>query len=330
MYTWDDDWLAGDVEAALDPELPIVDPHHHLWDHERSRYLLEDLQADTASGHRVEATVFVECMWGYRRTGPEHLRPVGETETVAAIAELSGASGSEIRGIVGFADLTLGDAVVDVLEAHLHAGRGRFRGVRHATAYDPDPLIRRTHTRPAPGLMADPEYRRGVEQLARLGLSFDAWLYHPQIPELTALARAVPECTFVLDHLGGPLGVGPYEGARGETLARWRLDMAELAACPNVNVKLGGIGMVIFGLGFEQQVRPPSSDDLVDAWGGPIISVIEQFGPDRCMFESNFPVDRASVSYVTLWNAFKKISDDAGPDERAALFHGTASRVYRL
>lgn len=330
MYTWDLDWLSRCSEPAIDPDLPIVDPHHHLWDHERGRYLLDELQADTGGGHRVEATVFVECRWGYRNDGPEHLQPVGETETVAAIAEQSAASGSEIRGIVGFADLTLGDDVDEVLDAHTEAGRGLFRGVRHATAYDADPRVRRTHTRPTPGLMADPGYRRGVERLAERGLTFDAWLYHPQIPELTELARAVPGCTFVLDHLGGLLGTGPYEGRRAEILGRWRTDIAELATCPNVTMKLGGIGMVVFGLGFETGPQPPSSDDLAEAWAEPITYAIEQFGADRCMFESNFPVDKASCSYVTLWNAFKKIAGGASSTETAALFHDTATRVYRL
>ena len=336
MYIWHDDWLDRRTEEAIDPDLPIVDPHHHLWEREgMSRYLLDDLHRDTGGGHNVEATVFVECRWEYRQDGPEHLRPVGETEAVAALTPSDGEGGAsdepaQIRGIVSFADLTLGDAVDEVLEAHLEAGRGRFRGIRHATAFDPDERIRRTHTRPTPGLMADPAYRQGVRRLAAHDLTFDAWLYHPQIPELTALAQAVPECTFVLDHLGGLLGIGPYEGQRAEILDQWRLDLADLARCPNVVVKLGGIGMVVLGLGFEQQPDPPSSDDLVDAWGGPISYAVEQFGVDRCMFESNFPVDKMSCSYVTLWNSFKKIAASASDAERAALFHDTAARTYRL
>lgn len=331
MYVWDDTWLAEHDEAVLEPDLPIVDPHHHLWEREGGpSYRLADLHADTRAGHRVEATVFVECMWGYRTEGPDELRPVGETDLVVAAAEASAEGGAEIKGIVGFADLTLGDRVDEVLEAHLEAGRGRFRGIRHATAFDPDPRVRRTHTRPTPGVMGDPSYRRGVERLAAADLTFDAWIYHPQLPELTDLARAVPGCTFILDHLGGPLGIGPYEGRRNEVLAQWRLDLAELATCPNVVVKLGGIGMVVYGLGFEHRPVPPSSDDLVEAWGGPIAFAIEQFGADRCMFESNFPVDKMSCSYVTLWNAFKKMASGASADERAALFHGTATRIYRL
>lgn len=331
MYNWDHDWLAARTEEIVDPELPIIDPHHHLWDREgMGIYLLDELDADTGAGHRVEATVFIECAWSYRTDGPEALRPVGETDAVADIALRSSATGAEILGIVGFADMSLGDAVDEVLDAHVAAGGGRFRGIRHATAFDPDPSIRRTHTRPIADLMGDADFRRGVRRLAAHGLSFDAWLYHPQIPELTALARAVPECTFVLDHLGGMLGVGPYAGRRDEILDRWRSDMAELAGCPNVTVKLGGIGMVVFGLGFEDQDAPPSSDELVAAWGAPVRYAIEQFGAERCMFESNFPVDKMSCSYAVLWNAFKKMAADAGSHERAALFHDTAASVYRL
>ena len=332
MYLWNDEWLATHTEDIIEPELSIVDPHHHLWKREGMHtYLLDELHGDTGAGHRVEATVFIECGWDYRTDGREVLRPVGETDAVAAVAQTSASSGAAaIRAIVGFADLTLGDAVDEVLDAHIEAGRGLFRGIRHATAFDADPRIRRTHTRPTAGLMADPAYRRGVQRMAAKGLSFDGWLYHPQIPEFATLARAVPDCIFVLDHLGGPLGIGPYEGKRAEILETWRRDIADLATVPNVVMKLGGIGMEIYGVGFERRPVPPSSADLVDVWGGPITFAIEQFGAERCMFESNFPVDKVSCSYVTLWNAFKRIAAGASTDEKAALFRGTASRVYRI
>lgn len=331
MYVWHDDWLARYSEEVIDPQLPIVDPHHHLWSIDgMSHYMLDDLHADTGAGHLIESTVFMECKWGYRTNGPEHLQPVGETETIAELAERSGASGAEIKGIVGFADMSLGDEVHDVLVAHTEAGRGRFRGIRHATAFDPSSEIRRTHTRPTPQLMSDPQFRRGVQRLADLDLTFDAWLYHPQITELTELARAVPDCTFVLDHLGGMVGTGPYAGHRTAILEQWRLDMTELAQCPNVMLKIGGIGMVLFGLGFERRLTPPSSDDLVAAWREPIELAIQLFGPQRCMFESNFPVDKMSCSYVVLWNAFKKIAAGMNTSETEALFHDTATRVYRL
>jgi predicted TIM-barrel fold metal-dependent hydrolase len=216
MYVWQDPWLSKYDEEPLEPELPIVDPHHHLWIRDGlPTYLLEELHGDTGSGHNIVGTVFMECMWGYRENGPEHLRPVGEVEAVTVLAEASGQSGAEILGIVGMADMTHA-AVGDVLDAELEAGHGRFRGIRHATAFDPDPRVRRTHTRPTPGLMGEPAFVDGVRTLAAKDLSFDAWLYHPQIPELTRLARAVPEARVVLDHLGGILGIGPYEGRRDE------------------------------------------------------------------------------------------------------------------
>ena len=331
VYDWDEQWLRPSREPAIEPELSIIDPHHHLWDFDdRPRYTLPELQADTSEGHRVVGTVFVQCRWRYRTTGPEHLFPVGETEAVAVIAEQSARTGSEILGIVGHADLTLGDRLDEVLAAHVEVGRGRFRGIRHSTAHDPDPAAQRSTWRPPGGLMRRPEFVAGVRRLAAFDLSYDAFLYHTQLAELVELARQVPEVTIVLDHLGGMLGIGPYAGRRDAILATWRSAMAELASCPNVRVKLGGIGMAVFGLGFESRPAAPSSDDLVAAWGGPILSTIELFGPERCMFESNFPVDKESTSYANLWNAFKKITAGADPAERDALFAGTARRTYRV
>jgi predicted TIM-barrel fold metal-dependent hydrolase len=309
-------------EAPLDPELPIVDPHHHLWEHPANNYMLEELRADTGGGHDVRNTVFVECGSGYRTDGPESMSFVGETEFVVA-ADPEGF----IAGIVGRADLRTPD-IDDVLAAHVEAGGGRFRGIRHASAYDPSPEIRESHTKPPPGLLADPDFRRGIAALGAAGLRFDAWLYHPQLPELVDLARAHPDVPIVLDHLGGPLGIGPYEGRRDEVLETWRASMQDVAACENVSLKLGGIGMPIYGMGFHKREGGASSDELAAAWGEPIRWCIERFGVDRCMFESNFPVDRASCDYVTLWNAFKRITADASPDDKAALFAGTARRVY--
>jgi L-fuconolactonase len=324
-------WLARNTEQPVDPGQRICDPHHHLWDHPADRYRLAELRADTGAGHRVERTVFVECTSAYRDDGPEAMRPVGETEFVAAQAAGSAATpGAQIAGIVGFADLTLGDAVSDVLDAHVEAGDGRFRGVRHASAFDPSPDIRVSHTKPPPGLLGDPSFRSGFAALGRAGLSFDAWLYHPQLTELAELCRAHPDVPVILDHLGGPLGIGPYAERREAVLASWREGLAEVAACANVWLKVGGIGMPIFGGGWHKQAQPPSSHELAAAWGDDIRWCIELFGPDRCMFESNFPVDRRSCSYTTLWNAFQHIAASYSPTERAALFHDTAVRAYRL
>jgi len=324
-------WLARTAEAVIEPELPICDPHHHLWDYPDDRYLLEELRADTGSGHRVVDTVFVECASKYREDGPTQMRPVGETEFVARVAEASQlAPGATIGGIVGFADLTLGNAVRPVLEAHVEAGRGRFRGIRHASAWDADQRVRNAHTDPTPRLLAQPAFRAGLRVLGSLGLSFDAWLYHPQLPDLVELARAHPEVSIVLDHLGGPLGIGPYAGQRDHVRDVWQPPMSELARCPNVSLKLGGIGMAIYGLGWHKRDAPPTSVELVAAWEADIFWCIEAFGAGRCMFESNFPVDKRGCSYRVLWNAFKRMAAGASAAEKAALFHDTAARVYRL
>jgi len=337
----DKDWLDLVDEEALDPDLPIVDPHHHLWDHPGHRYLLEDLLADmrigrdgARTGHNILKTVFVECMAMYRADGPEALRPVGETEFVNGIAAQS-ASGlyGPIRacaGIVSYADLTLGGAVREVLEAHLAAAPARFRGIRHAAGFDQDPDVRNSHTNPPEGLMAREDFREGFAELGRMGLSFDAWFYHHQIPQLTDLARAFPDTTIILDHFGGPLGIGPYAGKRDEIFAQWKADIAELAACPNVHAKIGGLFMAVNGFDWHKRERPPSSEELAEAGRAYFLHAIESFGPERCMFESNFPVDKLSCSYQVLWNAFKRIAAGVSEAEKAALFHDTAVRVYRL
>ncbi|MBL8350354.1 MAG: amidohydrolase family protein [Burkholderiaceae bacterium] len=333
-----DAWLARrPPEQILEPELAIVDPHHHLWDHKRHRYLLDELRADTGSGHRIVATVFVDCMAFYRADGPAALRPVGETEFANGVAAMcaSGVYG-ELRacaGIVSFADLTLGAAVAEVLQAHVAAGggpAGRFKGIRHAGGWDASPMIHNSHTKPSRGLYGEAGFRQGFAQLAPLGLSFEAWQYHPQLPDVTALARAFPDTAIILNHCGGPLGVGPYAGRGDETFAQWRRDIAELATCPNVNVKLGGLGMRIGPIGHHALPDPPSSQQVADAWRPWTDACIESFGPDRCMFESNFPVDKISAGYAVLWNAFKRLAAGASADEKAALFAGTARRVYRL
>lgn len=338
MVQNNDDWLARrPAEAILEPDLPIVDPHHHLWERKHHRYLLPELLADTGSGHNVVATVFVDCMAFYRADGPVALRPVGETEFANGVAAMaaSGVYGATQAnaGIVGFADLTLGAAVAEVLAAHITAGGGpggRFKGIRHAGGWDASPMIHNSHTRPPPGLYADKTFREGFAQLAPLGLSFEAWQYHPQLPEVIALAKAFPDTAIVLNHVGGPLGVGPYAGRTETTFAGWKQHIIELARCPNVSVKLGGLGMRIGVFDHFKQPDPPSAQQIADAWRPWITTCIEAFGPQRGMFESNFPVDKTSTGYAVLWNAFKRLAAGASADDKAALFAGTARRVYRL
>ncbi|MEM7216851.1 MAG: amidohydrolase family protein [Pseudomonadota bacterium] len=327
------EWLAQVEEDVLEPDLRIIDPHHHLWDYPDSRYLLDELLTDIGSGHNVVGTVFVECAAMYRADGPDALKPVGETEFVNGIAAM-GASGGygaarPAAGIVSFADLTLGASVGEVLDAHI-AVTPRFKGIRHAAGWDASPEVRNSHTRPIEHLYSDKAFREGFAELDRRNLSFELWQYHPQLPEATDLARAFPNTTFILDHFGGPLGVGPYEGNRDEIFARWREDIAEMAALPNVTAKLGGLVMAVNGFGFNKREIPPTSDELVAATRPWYEHAIESFGAERCMFESNFPVDKVSTSYRVLWNSFKKIAAGCSAAEKAALFHDTAARVYRL
>jgi predicted TIM-barrel fold metal-dependent hydrolase len=290
-----------------------------------------DLRTDTGAGHRVVATVFVDCASNYRVEGPEHLRPVGETEFVAGRAEEADRAGApRIAAIVGHADLDRGPAVEEVLVAHAAAGGGRFRGIRHSAAWDADPSIARSLANPPSDLYQRASFRAGLATLGRLGFSFDAWQYHPQLADLVDVARAHPDVPIVVNHLGAPLGIGRYAGRRAEVLAAWRPPMAELAQLDNVHLKVGGIGMARYGMAWEQGERPPGSDEVVAAWGDEMRWCIDRFGPDRCMFESNYPVDGESCSYVVLWNAFKKVSAGYTSTERASLFAGTARRFYRV
>ncbi|MYE80966.1 MAG: amidohydrolase family protein [Gammaproteobacteria bacterium] len=325
-------WLAQVEEEILEPDLPICDPHHHLWDHPTNRYLLHELLADTGSGHNVVSTVFMECMAMYRADGPEALRPVGETEFVNGVAAMSASGqygdGRMCASIVGFVDLTLPEAG-GALDAHM-AASPRFRGIRHASGWDPSDAVRNSHTNPTEGLLGDGAFRAGFAELGKRGLTFDAWMYHHQIGELTALARAFPDQPIVLDHFGGPLGIGPYAGRRAEIFAAWKDDVAEVARCENVVAKLGGLVMPINGFGFHKRDTPATSDEIVAVTRDYYLHMIDCFGPERCMFESNFPVDRQSCSYHVLYNSFKKIAAGCSAAEKAALFHDTAVRVYRV
>lgn len=320
-------------EAIIDPARPIIDPHHHLWRGSRlgGDYLLEDLHADTGSGHNIVKTVFVECGAEYRSDGPEHLRPLGETEFVVEQARLSEQTdGAVIAGIVGRADLQLGNSVREVLEAHMAIGDGRFRGIRHAGARDPYPEALLIAGRAPAGLYSDSDYREGLKVLGDMGLTFDTWHYHHQNRDFAELARACPGTQMVLDHFGTPLGVGPYAGHREEIFEQWKKDIAEIAECDNVVAKIGGMAMPDNGFGWHEKADPVGSDEFAEAQRRYYLHTIECFGVERCLMESNFPVDKLSISYPVLYNGLKKIVADFSDDEKHAIFYGNAARIYRL
>jgi predicted TIM-barrel fold metal-dependent hydrolase len=327
-------WFRLVQEPIIDPERPIIDPHHHLWTDAggRAPYLLAEFWADTHSGHRIEKTVFIEWHASYHQAGPDYLRSLGETEFAARIARASreGDGGTVVSGIVAHADLRLGPALRNVLRAHEDAAEGLLRGIRHAAAWDPHPNAKGFKSHAPEGLYADTAFRSGVALLGELGYSYDGWHYHHQNVAFAELARAVPGTTLVLDHFGTPLGVGPYAGQREAIYDSWRSDLAEIAKCPNVVAKLGGLAMPFSGFGWHLRDRPASSDELVSEQARYYHHAIECFGPARCMFESNFPVDRHSLSYPVYWNAMKKIAQRYSTNEQSALFYDTAARVYRL
>lgn len=323
-------WLQASREEALEPALPIIDPHHHFSEH-WGGYLPDDLLAD-AAGHDVQATVYVQCGWQYRQEGPQSLRPIGETESVVAATREANRRQSRTRvaaGIVGYADLRLGAAVDEVLAAQVDAGGGRFRGIRNSGAWHPS-FRHGVLARPMQRLYSDPTFREGYARLTRHRLSFDAWVYHPQLDEVCELARAFPDTTLVLDHIGGVLGVAEYAGQAQRAMQEWLPAMKRLAQCPNVYLKIGGIGTAVFGFDFAARPAPPSSAQLADAWHPLVAPLLDLFGASRCMFESNFPVDRAAAGYGVLWNAFKRLAIGASAHEKAQLFYGTAARVYGI
>ena len=328
-----EEWYAAVREEIVDPGRPIIDTHHHLWETTSmwGTYVLKDLWADTESGHNIEKTVFIDCRSGYRQDGPDHLKPVGETEFVAGVAAESTKreGAATIAGIVSHADMLLGEAVEEVLLAHEEAGHSLFRGIRHAGPHDTTgTLTNAGRGRPCP--YGEEDFRTGVRTLGRLGYTYDTWHFFHQNADYLALARAVPETTMILDHFGTPLGVGAYAGKQEEIFAQWQDDIAAIAECPNVMAKLGGLAMPDNGFGWEKRELPPTSDEFVAAQRPYYLHTIECFGPERCMFESNFPVDRLSISYHVMWNGMKKIVADFSEDEKHAMFYGTAARVYRL
>jgi L-fuconolactonase len=345
---------AAPTEAILEPDLPIIDPHHHLWDWPASmlanrptpmhgfdtilsrslRYLLPEFLADLNSGHNIRATVYVQCTSMYRAEGPDAFKSVGETEFVNGVAAMC-ASGryGEVRacaGIVGHVDLTLGGMVGAALEAHLQAGGERFKGIRHSASYDADPNVLGPLARIGGGLYESKAFRDGYAQLAKYGLSFDSWLIEPQLPELINLAGEFPNTPVILDHVGTPLGLASYQNRRAERFSIWRDNMRKLAALPHVSVKLGGLAMPFCNFPSFLQTPPAPSSQLAAEWKPYVETCIDLFGTERCMFESNFPVDLGSCSYPVLWNAFKVLAKNYSIAEKAALFSGTARKIYRL
>ena len=332
----DNDWLALTTEETLEPELPICDAHHHFWDFRTERvpyqrYLLHELAADINSGHNVRSTVFLEARSMYRQTGPEELRPVGEVEFVQGLAAASESGlygpGRAAAAIVGHANLNLGADVARVLDALQAASPNRFRGIRHNTSWDPHPEV---ESRSFDGQLANPDFRAGAQVLASRGLAYDNVVYFPQLGELADFARAVPDLTIVSNHIGGLMRVGPYANRDDEVMPAWRDGIAKLAECPNVVMKLGGVGQPRYGFDWHLRDRPIGSEELAEAMAPLMNYCIEQFGPDRCMFESNFPPDKVSFSYNVMYNAFKRLSSQYSPTERANLLHDTAARVYRI
>lgn len=332
-----DAWLDQVREEIIDPERPIIDPHHHLWKKRFGRdYLLPELWADTGSGHNIRKTMFMECRAFYLREGPEYLQPTGETRYIGELAQQSSESPDqpEVAGIIAHVDLTLAgeheDQLREVLKVHSDNCKGRLRGIRHAGARDKYPEALLIPGRAPPYLYGKESFRKGLRILNELGLTYDTWHYHHQNLDFIDLARDLPECTLILDHFGTPLGVGNYRGCRDEIYREWRQEMAELACCDNVYVKLGGLAMPDNGYGWDKAERPPTSDEFVAAQEKWYLHMIDCFGPQRCMFESNFPVDRLSINYHVLWNGLKKIASRFNEDEKQALFYATAAKVYSL
>jgi len=328
------EWLARHKEEALEPTLPIIDPHHHIWDAPGWRYLFEDFLADVRAGHNIRSTVYVQCYSMYRKGGPRELRALGETEFANGCAAMA-ASGvyGETRicdGIVGMVDMMQGAAARGILEKHMTIAGGRFKGIRQIAAWHPEEAVQPPLKGRLTDMLMQPKFRESFATLAPLGLSYDSWVFHTQLGEVFDLAKAFPNTMIAMNHLGGPIGVGSYAGHRDEVFTAWKGALRQVAACPNVFIKLGGLGSKIAVFTFHKNPNPPTSEDLAAAWKPYVETAVEIFGPSRCMFESNFPVDKGSCSYAVIWNAFKRIAGRYSGDEKSQLFAKTAAKFYRL
>ena len=327
-------WLDLTQEEVLDPGQPIIDAHHHLWLQHGEPYFLNEYLADVYSGHNVIASVAVECKAMFKKNAAPHLAPLGELEFLNGIAAMS-ASGNfgdcwVAHGIVARADLTHHQSVAGVLEQYQSRAPERFKGIRISSIWHPDPSASASLASPPQGLLMSSEFRRGFKELGPRGLSFDAWLYHTQIDEVIDLASTFKDTLIIVDHMAGPNGIGPFAGKRQEVFVDWQKSLKMLAACDNVRLKLGGMGMKVFGFDFHEKPTPPTSDLLSEHWAPYIHACTETFGVERCMFESNFPVDKGSYSYGVMWNAFKKTVARYSPREKNSLFFNTANETYRL
>lgn len=331
-FSVDLEWLSRHREDIVEPDLEIVDAHHHVWDMPGSRYLFDEVMNDFNSGHRIVSSVYAQCHSMYRTEGPTEMRPVGETEFVSGIAQRGAASAycstALCAGIVGSADLMLGAGIEPVLLAHMQAGGGRFRGIRPTVAWHESPQLRVLELQP--NILMRKAAREAIGCMEKLNLSLDLWVFYTQLDEVVDICRAFPGLTVVVNHTAGIVDRGPYASKQKEMFAEWREKVHELARCPNVVLKLGGLAKRYGGLRRDTLAEPPSSDLLVDRWNDCIQLCIDAFSPHRCMFESNFPVDRGSCNYHVLWNAFKKITRGYTPAERQRLFSLTAAETYRL
>ena len=324
------EWINSGQEAPVDSEQRIIDPHHHLWERGGSRYRAEELSEDTSRGHTVTDTVFVECLANYRKEAQKELRSIGETEFVVDESIRSKElKGCNISGIVAFVDLSLGDKISDLLEAHQELAGQMLKGIRHATAWSSDADIPISHSKPSEGLMTDKTFIDGVRSLGTRNLSFDAWMYFDQLHELHGLAKEAPNTRIIINHLGAPLKLGRWKKKQDNVQAIWKSELRKLAKLENVYLKIGGIGMEnYFGTNWVSRPKPPSSDEVVTVWNERILWCIEIFGTEKCMFESNYPVDRQTLPYSVIWNTFQKIVQTFTASEKDDLFWVTARSVY--
>ena len=325
-------WLSLTTEDVLEPDLIICDAHHHLWDYPHNRYLFNEASKDFAGGHYVAKTVYVECHQHYRHSGDKDFLPVGETEHIHKITASSHCESMRCNmaaGIVSFANLCLGQSVKPILESHIKTS-SRFKGIRYAVACHNSDQIRDSHTNPPPKLLSNDKFLEGFSELEKLDLTFDAWLYHTQLDELVLLAREFPTTKIVLNHLGCPLGIGPYKNSRSDVFADWKSKISALARCENIYVKLGGLNMSMAGFDWQKRPSPPDSKELTGAIEPYFDKCVDLFGASRCMLESNFPVDRVAGNYTVLWNAFKRATEKYSQSERESLFYKTAVEFYGL